>query len=68
MHLVSHTRCTITNIRLRLNKINFTIRTQQLIEHGLDGGICVNDEDTYNKMNKASNTISEQLFESEHLS
>ena len=43
-------------------------RTEQLIKYGLDGSICVNDEDIYNKMNKAANTIRDQLFNSEHLS
>ena len=65
---ISHTCCKITSIRLRLNKIKFIIRTQQLLKNGLDGGICVNDEETSNTMNKASNTIREQLFKSEHLS
>ena len=65
---ISHTCCKISNIRLKLNKIKFIIRTQQLIKNGLDGSICVSDEETYNKMNKATNTIREQLFKSEHLS
>ena len=65
---ISHTCCKVSNIRLKLNKIQFIIRTQQLIKNGLDGSICVNDEETYNKMNKASNTIKEQLFKFEHLS
>ena len=47
----------LTNIRLKLNKINV-----------LDGSICVSNEEPYNKMNKATNTIREQLFNSEHLS
>ena len=65
---ISHTCCNISNIIHKLNKIIFIIRTQQLLKHGLDGSICVSNEDTYNKMNKAANTIKEQLFKSEHLS
>jgi hypothetical protein len=65
---ISHVCCKITNIRFKFNKNIFIIRTQQIIINGLDGAICVDDEETYNKMNKASNLIREQLFKSEHLS
>ena len=65
---MSHVCCKLTNSRIKFNQIEFRFRTQRLIEHGLDGSICVNDEDVYNKMNKAINTIREQLFKSEHQS
>jgi hypothetical protein len=58
----------MTNIRIKVNTIKFIIRTQRLITNGLDGCICVDDEETYDNMNKASNTIRQQLFKSEHLS
>ena len=65
---IYHTCCNITHIRLKLNKINLISITQQLIKHGLDGSICVSNEETFNKLNKATNTIREQLCTSEHLS
>ena len=65
---ISHVCCKITSIRINFNKIKFIIKTQRLIKNGLDGSICVDDEETYNKMNKANNTIREQLFKFEHLS
>ena len=65
---ISHICCKITNIRIQFNKIKFIIRTQQLIKNGLDGAVRVDDEETYNKMNKATNTIREQLFKPSHLS
>jgi hypothetical protein len=65
---ISHVCCKITNIRIKLNNIKFIIRTQRLMKNGLDGCICVDDEDIYNKMNQASILIREQLFKSEHLS
>ena len=65
---ISHTCCKITNIRLKLNKINLISITQQVIKHGLDGSIRVTNEETFNTMNKATNTIREQLCTSEHLS
>jgi hypothetical protein len=65
---ISHVCCKITNIRIKFNNIKFIIRTQRLIKNGLDGCICVDDEDIYNKMNKASILIREQLFKYEHLS
>ena len=65
---ISHVCCKITSIRINFYKIKFIKQTQRLIKHGLDGSICVDDEETYNKMNKANNTIREKLFKFEHLS
>ena len=53
---------------MQLSNFNFIIRPQQLIKHGLDGSICVSNEETYNKMDKATDTLREQFFKSEHLS
>ena len=44
------------------------MRTQHLISNELEGSVCAHDEETYNKLNKATNTLREQLFQSEHLS
>jgi hypothetical protein len=65
---ISHICCKLTNIRIQFKKIKFIIRTQELIKNGFDGSICVDDEETYNKMNKSTNTIREQLFKPSHLS
>jgi hypothetical protein len=54
---IYHTCCKTTNIRFRVNNINFIIRTQQLIKHGLHASIFVDNEQTYNKMNQATTTI-----------
>jgi hypothetical protein len=43
---ISQICCKITNIRIQFNKIKFIIRTQQLIKNGLDGAVCVDDEET----------------------
>ena len=65
---ISHVCCKITNRRFKFAKLKFTPKTQQLLKHVLDGSICVNNAETDDKMNKATNTIREQLFKSEHLS
>ena len=65
---ISHVCCKLTNIRIQFDKHKFIIRTQRLSNNGLGVSTCVTDEDIYNKMTKATNTIREQLFKSEHLS
>jgi hypothetical protein len=53
----SHTCCKMTNIRSKFKKNNFITRTQQLNSNGLDGSIRVDNEQTYNNMNKVPKTI-----------
>ena len=52
---ISHVCCRITNIRFNFNKLELIIRTRRLIKPGLDGSVCVHDEETTNTMHKATN-------------
>ena len=52
----------LTSIRINFNTLKFISKTQRLIKHGLDGSMCVDDEETYNKMNQAINTLRENCL------
>ena len=65
---ISHVCCKLTNTRFKFDKLKLIVRTQNLISNELEGSVCAHDEETYNKLNKATNTLREQLFQSEHLS
>ena len=58
----------IDEIRLRLNKITYIIKTQNLIKSSGDGWIAVSNETTYNNMNKAMFNFNKSLFMSSHKS
>ena len=58
----------IDEIRLRLNKITYIIKTQNLIKSSGDGWIAVSNETTYNNMNKAMFNFNKSLFISSHKS
>ena len=60
--------CIIDEIRLRLNKITYIIKTQNFIKSSGDGWIAVSNETTYNKMNKAMFNFNKPLFMSSHKS
>jgi hypothetical protein len=53
----SHTCCNMTYIRSKFKNKKLIIRTQQFNSNGLDGSIRVDNEQTYNKMNKVTKTI-----------
>jgi hypothetical protein len=58
----------ITEIRLKLGKTKFIIKTQNLIKSSCDGCIAVDDEITYNRMNKAMFNFNKSLFNPLHKS
>lgn len=52
----------LTRLELTLNKIRFTIESQQLVKDSLDGDISVETEGIYNKMNQAMVTFNRSLI------
>ena len=58
----------IIEIRLKLGKTKFIIKTQNLIKSSCDGYIAIDDEITYNKMNKAIFNFNKYLFNPLHKS
>ena len=58
----------ITEIRLKFGKTKFILKTQNLIKSSCDGCIAVDDEITYNSMNKAMFNFNKSLFNPLHKS
>ena len=58
----------ITEIRLKLGKIKFIIKIQNLIKSSCDGYIAIDNEITYNKINKAMINFNKYLFNPLHKS
>ena len=58
----------VTEIRLKLGKTKFIIKTQNLIKSSCDGCIAVDDEITYNRMNKAMFNFNKSLLNPLHKS
>jgi hypothetical protein len=58
----------ITRLFLEFNGVCYIIETQQLIKGAIDGVVVVEDEATYNNMNKATTQLSNQLFKKSHRS
>ena len=58
----------ITEIRLKLDKVKYIIKTQNLIKSSADGCIAVRDEQTYNRMNEAMFRFNKSLFNLLHKS
>ena len=65
---VRHQAGIITDLRLRMNKVKYIIKTQNLIKSSADGCIAVDDEDVYNKMNLAMYNFNKSLFNPFHKS
>ena len=58
----------ITEMRLRLRKVKYIIKTQNLVKSSPDGCMAVRDEITYNKMNEAMFKFNKSLFNPIHKS
>ena len=58
----------ITEMRLRLHKVKYIIKTQNLVKSSPDGCIKVRDEMTYHKMNEAMFKFNKSLFHPIHKS
>ena len=58
----------INQIKLKMNNITYTIKTQNLVKDSSDGCIAVSKENTYNNMNKAMFKFNKSLFNSVHKS
>ena len=58
----------LTALKLSLNGIFFMIQTQQLIKSAIDGVIVVDDEATYNAMNRAMTSFNHKIFLNGHKS
>ena len=58
----------ITEMRLRLKKVKYIIKTQNLVKSSPDGCITVRDEITYNKMNEAMFKFNKSLLNPIHKS
>ena len=65
---ITHQAGIITDLKLRMNKVKYKIKTQNLIKFSADGCIAVNDEDVYNKMNLAMYNFNKSLFNPFHKS
>ena len=57
-----------SQIKARLNRTRFIIKSQNLIRDAADGNITVDDEETYNNMNKAMFDFNKGLFNPLHKS
>ena len=58
----------ITEMRLRLKKVKYIIKTQNLVKSSPDGCIAVRDEIRYNRMNEAMFKFNKSLFNPIHKS
>ena len=58
----------ITEMRLKLKKVKYIIKTQNLVKSSGDGCIAVRDEVTYNRMNEAMFKFNKSLFNPIHKS
>ena len=58
----------ITQIKARFNRTKFIIKSQNLIRDTADGNITVDDEETYNNMNRAMFDFNKGLFNPLHKS
>ena len=58
----------ITGIRVKLNKILYNIKTQNLVKTSVDGCVAVKSEKTYNKLNQAMFDFNKSLFNPLHKS
>ena len=58
----------ITEMRLKLKKVKYIIKTQNLVKSSGDGCIAVRDEITYNRMNEAMFKFNKSLFNPIHKS
>ena len=58
----------ITEMRLKLKKVKYIIKTQNLVKSSGDGCIAVRDEVTYNRMNEAMFKFNKPLFNPIHKS
>jgi hypothetical protein len=58
----------LTDIYTEFNDVRVRIQTQHLIKTELDGVVCVDDEDVYNKMNEAMCDFNKALFLNGHKS
>ena len=58
----------ITQIRMKLKKTTFIIKTQNLIKGSVDGSIAIDDEATYNRMNTAMFEFNKAVFNPIHKS
>ena len=57
----------ITEMRLKLKKAKYIIKTQNLVKSSADGCTAVRDEITYNKMNEAMFKFNKSLYNSINL-
>ena len=58
----------ISRVGLTCNNVLFMIQSQQLVKHSLHGNVCLDSEETYNKLNGAMGTFNKSLFKKEHKS
>ena len=58
----------ITQIRMKLKKTTFMIKTQNLIKGSIDGSIALDDEATFNRMNTAMFEFNKAMFNPIHKS
>jgi len=58
----------ITALKLEFNGVFFIIETQQLVKSAIDGNVVVDDEGTYNNMNRAMFELGSKLFSKSHKS
>ena len=58
----------ITALKLELSNIFCIIETQNLVKSAIDGLVVVQDEQTYNNMNKDVSTLNSKLCIKTHLS
>ena len=65
---IRHQAGIITDLWLKMNKVKYTIKTQNLIKSSIDGCIAVDDEEVYNIMNLAMYNFNKSLFNPFHKS
>ena len=58
----------ITALKVELKKVLFSIETQQLIKSAIDGVVVIDNEQTYNNMANAMNSLNCKLFLKTHKS
>lgn len=58
----------ISQIKIKFNKTNYIIKTQNLLNNSCDGAIAVSDEQTYNNMNEALFNFNKTMFSPSHKS
>jgi hypothetical protein len=68
IHEIKYEAGKLTLVSVKLGKVTFMIKTQQLVPDTIDGECSVSSAEVYNNLNKAMVTFNTALFRNDHKS